>query len=135
MNVGSNLRSRCTEIRTTFIQYVSYSHLLNIVIPSGIPPAEFLGCVQQIETQRLVPTAGTKRCVSKNKKRPSWGSGSHLGSKLGGLGAILSPSWGVWGPSWLQVGGSEGGSWGDLGAPGVSWGPSWQQVGFNLTAN
>ena len=40
---------------------------------------------------------------------------------------------GVWGPSWLQVEGSEGGSWGDLGAPGVSWGPSWQQVRFSLT--
>ena len=43
---------------------------------------------------------------------------------FGGLEAILAPSWG-----------SEGVSWGDLGAPEVSWGPSWQQVGFNLTAN
>ena len=39
----------------------------------------------------------------------SWG---HLGSKLEGLGAILAPTWGVLGPSWLQ----DEGSWGYLGS-------------------
>ena len=38
----------------------------------------------------------------------------HLCSKLGGLGAIFSSSWWVWGTSWLQVVGSEGGLWGDF---------------------
>ena len=37
---------------------------------------------------------------------------SRCSSKLGGLGAILAPSWGVLGASWLQL----GGSWGHLGS-------------------
>ena len=59
-------------------------------------------------------------------RRLSWlqvgASGGHLGSKLGGLGAILAPSCGVWGPSWLQVGASGAilapswGVWGHLGS-------------------
>ena len=34
----------------------------------------------------------------------SWRSLDHLGSKFGGLGPILAPRWGFWGPSWLPNG-------------------------------
>ena len=81
-------------------------------------------------------------------RRLSWlqvgASGGHLGSKLGGLGAILAPSCGVWGPSWLQVGASGAilapswGVWGHLGSklegPRGIWAPnssSWLQVGVS----
>ena len=80
---------------------------------------------------------------------PSWlqdgGFGSHLGSKLGGLGGILAPTWGVLGASWLQDGGfgshlgsmlrglgailePSRGSWGHHGSSIGFLGASWPQV-------
>ena len=67
--------------------------------------------------------------------------GPQLGSKLGGLGAILAPSWGVLGQYWLQVGGlgailaPSWGSWGHLGSKlgglGAILAPSWGSWGHH----